>query len=256
VLLGVAGILLSLPSTSGGPLRQWSIVLAASGLALALAGPVIRLPLRSRATNLVFLGLALCLAAFAWFVVAFPSNWSAVAGEPRIVGLYSAGLFTVATAGVFAPLLAGRKSASDVEQLEDEINGPQQVLVDADVDKAQLSSTLEGLCEDLERVKASETRLTTKLKQVERELEETQQREATIASEPSQVEGMAQPARPARSTWQPSLRRCATARPASRYTRTRAANTGGGCATATARSSPTAARATPTGLERSRASSP
>jgi len=48
VVLGVAGILLFVPSESAGALRQWAVVAAATGLVCVFAGPIIRLPTETR----------------------------------------------------------------------------------------------------------------------------------------------------------------------------------------------------------------
>jgi predicted membrane channel-forming protein YqfA (hemolysin III family) len=110
VLLGVVGILAFVPSESAGPLRQLSVVLAATGLVLVFAGPIIRLPLERTATLLVYVGAAVCLVAVAWFVVASPYDWSPQTGQPTIVVLYSVGLLAM---GIGACSLPRRDRAVD-----------------------------------------------------------------------------------------------------------------------------------------------
>ena len=53
VVLGIVGVLVFLTTAPATATRQWSIVVAAAGFALLVAGPVIRLPLRRSATLLV-----------------------------------------------------------------------------------------------------------------------------------------------------------------------------------------------------------
>lgn len=118
LVLGVLGMLLFLPSAPASGLRQWSIALGGAGLALLIAGPVVRLPLRSLATTLTSLGLAVCAAALVWFLVAFPADWSVRTGNRRIISLYAAGVGIIGVGGVLIPLLTEATAAVDERSAE------------------------------------------------------------------------------------------------------------------------------------------
>ena len=105
LLGGLVGILMFLSSTAGSALREWSIVFAAAGLAMVFAGSIIRLPLQKSATALVYIGLAICGLTLAWFVTAFPAQWSPQTGQPQIIGMYAVGLLVMGIGGVAVPLL-------------------------------------------------------------------------------------------------------------------------------------------------------
>ena len=112
LVLGTAGILLFLPSTSptevgGLTLREASIFVSAVGLAMLVAGPVIRLPLRSWANYAAYGGQAVCFAAAVWFVAVFPGDWSVQTGNEPVIALYAVGLAIITLGGVVAPLVAG-----------------------------------------------------------------------------------------------------------------------------------------------------
>ncbi|MFB6143501.1 MAG: HVO_2922 family protein [Halorientalis sp.] len=112
LVLGTLGILLFLPSTSavgagGFTLRELSIFLAAVGLAMLVAGPVIRLPLQPWANYAAYIGQVVCFAAAVWFLLVFPAGWSVQAGSQPVIVLYGIGLAVVTLGGVVAPLLAG-----------------------------------------------------------------------------------------------------------------------------------------------------
>ncbi|MFB6308855.1 MAG: HVO_2922 family protein, partial [Haloarculaceae archaeon] len=105
VVLGFVGIALIITADLTGPVPQWPVVIVGIGLVLLIAGPIIRLPLRSRATQLVYLGGILSILAVPWFLSAYP-GWRSQAAS--IVGLYAAGLAVMAIGGVFVPLLTGQ----------------------------------------------------------------------------------------------------------------------------------------------------
>jgi len=113
LLAGIVGIVLFLPSESASTLREASIAVGGLGLALLVAGPVIRLPLRRMATYTTYLGLAVSVLAVAWFVVVFPSDWSVQTGNAGVIGLYAVGIAVVGVGGILIPLLAGATSAVD-----------------------------------------------------------------------------------------------------------------------------------------------
>ena len=108
VLAGFVGIALVMLSDSAGAMERGAgIAIAAIGLLLLIIGPIIRLPLKRKATLLSYLGALCCLAAVAWFVTAFPDNWSAQFNnsEVAIIGLYGVGILIIALGSVFVPLL-------------------------------------------------------------------------------------------------------------------------------------------------------
>jgi uncharacterized protein YegP (UPF0339 family) len=136
VLLGTLGLILFIPSTSPGgasalSLREVSIFLSAVGLAMLVAGPVIRLPLQSWANYAAYLGQVVCFAAAVWFLVVFPVEWSVRTGNQPVIILYAVGLATITFVGVIAPLVAGvtreelKASEARATALESELTGSQ-----------------------------------------------------------------------------------------------------------------------------------
>jgi hypothetical protein len=112
LLLSTVGLLLFLPSSSavgsaGLTLQEGSIFIAAVGLAMLVAGPVLRLPLRPWANYAAYLGQAVCFAAAVWFVLVFPANWSVQAGNQPVIVLYAVGIAISTLGGGVVPLLVG-----------------------------------------------------------------------------------------------------------------------------------------------------
>jgi uncharacterized protein YegP (UPF0339 family) len=106
--VGIAFVMLS--NSPGETIRGVGIALAALGLILLLMGEVIRLPLKTRAMMMSYIGAAIGTLAAAWFVVAFNAgNWSATFAnsETLVIGLYALGIFVIATGSVVTPLLTG-----------------------------------------------------------------------------------------------------------------------------------------------------
>lgn len=146
VILGIVGIWLFVQSRPAGAIRQWSIVLSSAGLALLLAGPLIRLPLRRTATGLVYLGVLVCAAAIVWFITAFPAQWSPQSGQPTIISLYALGLVLMAIAGVFVPVLTSGPERDDaVRAAEAERDEARQAQSDTEADEADLSAQLRAI---------------------------------------------------------------------------------------------------------------
>ncbi|MFA1610610.1 HVO_2922 family protein [Halobellus rubicundus] len=179
-VLGVLGLVLFLPSRVASPLREWAIVFAGVGLALVLAGPIIRLPLRERATRLTYVGLAVCFVAVVWFLIAFPDGWTR-SRWVWIIGLYALGAIVIAAAGVFVPLVTPSATAaaeSEREALREEVDDLRTALEDAGVEEAEaaetierlrereadLSATVEQLREDVAGVEADEADLAARLR--------------------------------------------------------------------------------------------
>ncbi|QSG05691.1 HVO_2922 family protein [Halapricum desulfuricans] len=112
LLLGIAGLVLFFLSESasgadGFTLREGSVMLLSIGLAMLVAGPIIRLPLQSWATYAAYLGQAICFAAVVWFAVVFPAEWSTLTGNQPVIFLYAAGLAIIALAGVAGSVIGG-----------------------------------------------------------------------------------------------------------------------------------------------------
>jgi len=118
LVLGTVGILLFLPSssavgTSGLTMRELSVFLAAVGLAMLVAGPVIRLPLQRWANYAAYLGQALCFLAAVWFLLVFPQGWSVQTGNQPVIILYGIGLAVITLGGGLVPLFAGGDETAD-----------------------------------------------------------------------------------------------------------------------------------------------
>jgi uncharacterized protein YegP (UPF0339 family) len=108
VLAGFVGIALVMLSDSAGAMERGAgIAIAAVGLLFLIIGPIIRLPLKRKATLLSYLGAVICLIAVAWFMTAFPDIWTAqfTNSEVQIIGLYGLGILIIALGSVFVPLL-------------------------------------------------------------------------------------------------------------------------------------------------------
>jgi uncharacterized protein YegP (UPF0339 family) len=143
VLAGL-GLLLSIPSTPGSTLREWAIVLAASGLALLVGGPLIRLPLDRAASTLIALGLLGCAVAIGWYTAVSPGE--AVSSQATaIVGTYVGGLAVMGVGGIVLPLTTAR-TASDGDA-EAEMRALQRTLDRTDATDVDLAQTLAALRE-------------------------------------------------------------------------------------------------------------
>jgi len=116
LLLATVGLLLFLPSQSaagaeGLTLRETSIFLAAVGLSMMVAGPVIRLPLQPWANYAAYLGQVICFAAAVRFTTVFPAGWDVRTGSQPVIVLYAVGLGIIAVGGVLVPLFTGARDA-------------------------------------------------------------------------------------------------------------------------------------------------
>jgi len=116
VLLDTIGILLFIPSAplraTSFTLREASIFVAAVGLVMMMAGPVIRLPLQSWANYAAYAGQAIGFVAAAWFVLVFPNDWAVVTGNQPVIVLYAPGLAVITIGGALAPLLVASDDAA------------------------------------------------------------------------------------------------------------------------------------------------
>ena len=129
-ILGILGVLLLFNSRSAEPARQWSIVFASASLVLLMAGPAIRLPLQRSTTSLTSLGMAISAVAIAWFVVAYPAQWSTDTGHPTIIALYTVGVFVIAISAAVVPLVTKSVEPDQPTTTPDETVGAQQAPVE------------------------------------------------------------------------------------------------------------------------------
>lgn len=116
LLAGLVGMALFFLSSSATATRELAILVSAGGLALMVAGPVIRLPLRRLATSLVVAGLVACAAAMVWFSMVFPQSWTIATGSQGVMLLYGAGITLMAVGGVFVPLLTPKTDRAQTRQ--------------------------------------------------------------------------------------------------------------------------------------------
>ncbi len=108
------------PAAEGGTywmLREVGVVLAGIGVPLMLGGVAIRLPLRKLATQIVGIGVIICLAAILWFILVYPaSGWPVDTGHSGVIGLYTIGLVIIGLASVFVPLLSRAETETPSER--------------------------------------------------------------------------------------------------------------------------------------------
>ncbi|QCC50506.1 HVO_2922 family protein [Halapricum salinum] len=139
LLFGAIGVILFLPSESAFgadefTLREGSIIFMAVGLAMLVAGPIIRLPLKAWANYAAYLGEAICFAAVIWFTFVFPAEWSTLTGNQPVIFLYAAGLAIILLGGVAGSLVGGATkealtaSEGRTAALEDELEETQREL--------------------------------------------------------------------------------------------------------------------------------
>lgn len=112
VVLGFLGLLLYYMTAAATMSRGVGYALAALAPALLMAGAVLRFPLRRMATTLVGVGLALTIAAIAWFLIVFPGGWSLTTGNSAVILSYVAGLAIIGVAGSIVPLATDRRDAA------------------------------------------------------------------------------------------------------------------------------------------------
>lgn len=165
LLIAVVGLVLFLPSESaqdatGLTLRGLSIFLVAVGLAMFVAGPVIRLPLQSWADYAAYLGQLVAFAAAAWFLLIFPEGWTAATGNQPVMILYTTGIAIIAFGGGLGPLLVGAsdRSTDKLAQLRSERDALQ---VDRDRLAAERDAAEEDAKDATEKQAALETQLET-----------------------------------------------------------------------------------------------
>ncbi|MFB6360506.1 MAG: DUF1508 domain-containing protein [Halobacteriales archaeon] len=181
-ILGILGVLMIVNSQSAGSVRQWSIVLAAAGLVLMIAGPVIRLPLQAKATWMVGIGAVISAAAIIWFVTAYPLQWSPQTGNMAVIGLYAAGVLVITAAGAFVPVLTDRgNNHAQVEALQAEVEELRDSARDTEPDEQQNTGEEAALQQALADSEAETADLEADVQQLRADLADTEADEAELA---------------------------------------------------------------------------
>ena len=165
VIAGFVGIaLVMISDTAGAMERGAGIAIAATGLLLLLIGPIIRLPLKRQATLLSYAGAVLCLVSIAWFVTAFPDNWTAqfTNNEVEIIGLYGFGILVIAIGSVFVPLLTSpREEQLAAEDRAASAEGQRDAAIEAAEERGRNAAEAEAerdrLEEELVRISDSQS---------------------------------------------------------------------------------------------------
>jgi uncharacterized protein YegP (UPF0339 family) len=91
-------------------LREISITIAAGGLAVALFGIVLLLPVRQRGIQASVVGLAVALGGVTWFVLAYPQSWAPNQGNPAVMAVYAVGCGGLAGITALVPVLTGERA--------------------------------------------------------------------------------------------------------------------------------------------------
>jgi uncharacterized protein YegP (UPF0339 family) len=156
LLLGIAGMALFLPSESAGSTRELSVALGAAGLALLVAGPVVRLPLQRAATIAVYLGLVCCAAAIVWFTVVFPSEWQTATGHQGVISLYVIGIAIIGAGGVVVPLLTSTRSTQETAAAEATAHETREQLAESESAREAVATERDELAAELDAVRSSQ----------------------------------------------------------------------------------------------------
>lgn len=147
LVLGTVGTVLFIPSAApratSFTLREASIFIAAVGLLMMVAGPVIRLPLQSWANYAAYAGQAIGFVAAVWFLLVFPNDWVVTTGNQPVIVLYAVGLAVITVGGAIVPLLG--ESKEDVAARE-------AAKADREADVATLRSDVETLRSERDRL--------------------------------------------------------------------------------------------------------
>ncbi len=147
LVLGTAGILLFIPSAApratSFTLREASIFIAAVGLLMMVAGPVIRLPLQSWANYAAYAGQAIGFVAAVWFVIVFPNDWVVTTGNQPVIILYAVGLAVITVGGAIVPLLT---------ESDDEAEAREAATAEREAAAAELRSEVADLSDERDRL--------------------------------------------------------------------------------------------------------
>lgn len=114
-LSGMLGVLIYIlgPAQASGQqflLREISITIASGGLAVALFGIVLLLPVRQRGIQASVVGLAIALGGVTWFVLAYPGSWAPNQGNPAVMAVYAVGCGSLAGITALVPVLTGERA--------------------------------------------------------------------------------------------------------------------------------------------------
>lgn len=91
-------------------IREIAIVLAATGLPIALLGIVVLLPVRRRGMQASVLGLLISLVAVGLFVQVYPRAWYVGPDfSAEIIAIYTLGIAILAAVAMLVPVLTGEK---------------------------------------------------------------------------------------------------------------------------------------------------
>ena len=180
--LGFLGILLFLGSSSGGGMREASIVFGGLGLVLLLVGPTLRLPLRETATRIVYLGTAIAVVGMLYFVTVFPGGWPTATGNRTVIALYALGVGIIGVGAVLVPLLS-RTSEEEVSALRRELLEMGETLEDTAADERDLADAVAELRAALADTKADEADLAALADELRGESADAQADEADLAAQ-------------------------------------------------------------------------
>jgi len=136
-LAGMLGTIIYIlgPAQAAGQqflLREISITIAAGGLAIALFGIVLLLPVRRRGIHASVVAFGVALAGVAWFVMAYPESWAPNQGNPAVMAVYASGCGVLAGITALVPVLTGQRGMLVEEEGVDE--HPPIMLGEADED--------------------------------------------------------------------------------------------------------------------------
>jgi uncharacterized protein YegP (UPF0339 family) len=156
LLLGIAGMVLFLPSESAGSTREVSVALGAAGLALLIAGPVIRLPLQRAATIAVYLGLLCAAAAIVWFTVVFPNEWQTATGHQGVIILYVLGIAIIGAGGVLVPLLTSTRFTEEATAAEATAHETREQLAESESAREAAATERDEFAAELDALRSSQ----------------------------------------------------------------------------------------------------
>ena len=113
-LAGLAGIIAYLVEQAFVPgdlvIRQGAIISAAFGLALALFGIVVLLPVRRNGLFASLAGMAIAILGIGLFAWAYPHSWYVSPDySAEIIAVYGIGITVIAAVAILVPIVTGEK---------------------------------------------------------------------------------------------------------------------------------------------------
>jgi uncharacterized protein YegP (UPF0339 family) len=148
-LLGIGLVVVAEPETA---LRGAGLGVAAIALLLLHIGPIMRLPLRTVARRISYVGALLGVLATLWFLVAFlQGNWSTTFEnrEPIIVALYGLSILTMGIGSIVMPL------STDTPEEEGE---PDSIIINRGPSEEDLAAAKQRAREAKRRAEEAEQR--------------------------------------------------------------------------------------------------